>query len=79
MQDTVAEWTEGVDEVDGDAIEFVYVEWDTEIGSTNVIGLVLEDLGYDVTVTPLIMRLCGKLLQLVKQMDGCCMVTWYTR
>ena len=52
-QDTVAEWTEGVDEVDGDAIELVYVEWDTEIGSTNMIGLVLEDLGYDVTVTPL--------------------------
>lgn len=51
--DTVAEWTEGVDSVDGDAIELVYVEWDTEIASTNMIGLVLEDLGYDVTVTPL--------------------------
>ena len=52
-EDTVAEWTEGVDEVDGEAIELVYVEWDTEVGSTNMIGLVLEDLGYDVTVTPL--------------------------
>ena len=51
--DTVAEWTEGVDSVDGDAIELVYVEWDTEIGSTNMIGLVLEDLGYNVEVTPL--------------------------
>ena len=52
-EDTVAEWTEGVDKVDGDEIELVYVEWDTEIGSTNMIGLVLEDLGYNVTVTPL--------------------------
>ncbi len=52
-QDTVAEWTDGVDEVDGEEIELVYVEWDTEVGSTNMIGLVLEDLGYDVTVTPL--------------------------
>ena len=52
-QDAVDEWTDGVDEVDGDEIELVYVEWDTEIGSTNVVGKVLEDLGYDVTVTPL--------------------------
>lgn len=51
--DQVTEWTDGVNEVNGDAIELVYVEWDTEIASTNVIGIVLEDLGYDVTITPL--------------------------
>ncbi|MFA1819072.1 glycine betaine ABC transporter substrate-binding protein [Virgibacillus oceani] len=34
-------------------IELVYVEWDTEIASTHVIGKVLEDQGYDVSVTPL--------------------------
>ncbi len=34
-------------------IELTYVEWDTEVASTHVIGKVLEDLGYDVTVTPL--------------------------
>lgn len=51
--DKVTEWTDGVNEVNGDAIELVYVEWDTEIASTNVIGIVLEDLGYDVTITPL--------------------------
>ncbi|NIK12657.1 glycine betaine ABC transporter substrate-binding protein [Alkalibacillus almallahensis] len=34
-------------------IELVYVEWATEIASTHVIGKVLEDLGYDVTLTPL--------------------------
>ncbi|WP_188207058.1 glycine betaine ABC transporter substrate-binding protein [Alkalibacillus aidingensis] len=34
-------------------IELVYVEWDTEVASTHVIGHVLSDLGYDVEVTPL--------------------------
>ena len=52
-EDKVAEWVDGVDEVDGDQIKLVYVEWDTEIGSTNVVATVLEDLGYDVTITPL--------------------------
>lgn len=37
----------------GESIELVYVEWDTEIASTHVIGKVLEDLGYDVTYTPI--------------------------
>lgn len=34
-------------------VELSYVEWDTEIASTNVVATVLEDLGYDVTMTPL--------------------------
>ncbi|GIO23953.1 glycine betaine ABC transporter substrate-binding protein [Oceanobacillus sp. J11TS1] len=34
-------------------IELAYVEWDTEIASTHVVGKVLEDLGYDVTLTAL--------------------------
>ncbi|RUL53600.1 MULTISPECIES: glycine betaine ABC transporter substrate-binding protein [Lysinibacillus] len=34
-------------------INLAYVEWDTEIASTHVVGKVLEDLGYDVTLTPL--------------------------
>ncbi|HWK22428.1 MAG TPA: glycine betaine ABC transporter substrate-binding protein [Ureibacillus sp.] len=34
-------------------INLAYVEWDTEVASTNVVGKVLEDLGYDVTLTPL--------------------------
>lgn len=52
-EDEVAEWTDGVDEVDGDEIELVYVEWDTEVASTHVVAKVLEDLGYNVTATPL--------------------------
>lgn len=38
---------------DGQEITLSYVAWDTEIASTNVIGAVLEDLGYDVTLTQL--------------------------
>lgn len=34
-------------------INLAYVEWDTEVASTNVVGQVLESIGYDVTVTPL--------------------------
>ncbi|WP_026905669.1 glycine betaine ABC transporter substrate-binding protein [Paucisalibacillus globulus] len=49
----IAEWTDGVEEVDGKEIELVYVEWDTEVASTNVVAKVLEDLGFKVTVTPL--------------------------
>ncbi len=49
----VAEWTEGAEEVSGEEIELSYVEWDTEIGSTNVVKKVLEDLGFEVKITPL--------------------------
>lgn len=34
-------------------INLAYVEWDTEIASTHVVAQVLEDIGYDVSVTPL--------------------------
>ncbi|GLC87184.1 glycine betaine ABC transporter substrate-binding protein [Lysinibacillus piscis] len=34
-------------------VNLAYVEWDTEIASTHVVGQVLEDLGYEVTLTPL--------------------------
>lgn len=49
--DAVAEWTEGVEKVSGDKITLAYVAWDTEISSTNVIGAVLSDMGYDVTLS----------------------------
>ncbi len=50
-QEKVQEWTEGANQVDGEKIKLAYVAWDTEIASTNVIGMVLEDMGYDVTLT----------------------------
>lgn len=49
--DQVDTWTEGIEPSDGQAITLAYVAWDTEITSTNVIGLVLQDMGFDVTLT----------------------------
>ena len=34
----------------GESIDLVYVAWDTEIASTNVVGKVLEQNGYDVII-----------------------------
>ena len=34
-------------------INLSYVEWDTEVASTNLVGEVLKQMGYDVTMTPL--------------------------
>lgn len=34
-------------------INLAYVEWDTEVASTHVVEHVLEEMGYDVTLTPL--------------------------
>lgn len=34
-------------------VELTLVEWDSEIASSHVVGKVLTDLGYDVTITPL--------------------------
>ncbi|MBU5675352.1 glycine/betaine ABC transporter [Alkaliphilus sp. MSJ-5] len=50
-QDKVSEWTDGAHKVDGEKIKLAYVAWDSEIASTNVIGKVLEDMGYNVTLT----------------------------
>ncbi|MHC0036413.1 glycine betaine ABC transporter substrate-binding protein [Pseudoneobacillus sp. C159] len=48
--DKVSEWTTGANKVSGDKITLGYVAWDSEIASTNVIGQVLSDLGYRVTL-----------------------------
>ncbi|WP_067840195.1 glycine betaine ABC transporter substrate-binding protein [Amphibacillus sediminis] len=51
------EGTEGDNEGDANLgntdIELVYVEWDSEVASTNVIAQVLESQGYNVQVTPI--------------------------
>lgn len=52
-QDKVSEWTDGVAHVDGDRLTLAFVAWDSEIASTHMIGKVLEDIGYDVTLTVL--------------------------
>ncbi|EXJ22730.1 Glycine betaine ABC transport system, glycine betaine-binding protein OpuAC [Alkalibacterium sp. AK22] len=51
--DTAGDGAEIDTVVDGDEITLAYVSWDSEIASTNVLGLVLEDMGYDVTLTAL--------------------------
>lgn len=50
--DKVAEWVEGVEKVDGDEIELVSTPWDTERASGYVVKAVLEQQGYNVTLTP---------------------------
>ncbi|WP_028391262.1 glycine betaine ABC transporter substrate-binding protein [Bacillus cihuensis] len=50
-QDKVAEWTKGAQAGNGESIKLVYVAWDTEIASTNVIGKILEQNGYRVTLS----------------------------
>ncbi len=49
-QDKVSAWIDGVESVEGQELSLAYVAWDSEIASTNVIGTVLSDLGYDVTL-----------------------------
>lgn len=50
--DKVAEWTEGVEAVDGTSIDLVMTTWDAENFSTNVAKIVLEQQGFDVQLTP---------------------------
>lgn len=63
-EDKVAAWTEGINPVDSGTIELAYVHWDTELSSTNVVASVLEDLGYDVVLTPLDMGIAFESLSL---------------
>jgi glycine betaine/proline transport system substrate-binding protein len=49
--DKVAKWTKGAEPGNGKNIKMVYVAWDTEIASTNVIGKVLEKNGFNVTMS----------------------------
>ncbi len=50
--DKVAKWTEGVEKTDGKSIELTSTQWDSELSATYVVAEVLEEYGYDVTVTP---------------------------
>lgn len=52
-EDTSSESDDTADSGVSGEVELAYVEWDTEVASTNVIGQVLESIGYDVTLTPL--------------------------
>ena len=47
----VGQWTKGAQAGNGERVNLVYVAWDTEIASTNVIGKVLEQNGYKVKLS----------------------------
>jgi glycine betaine/proline transport system substrate-binding protein len=49
--DKVSEWTNGAQSGSGQPVNLVFVAWDSEIASTYVIGKVLEQNGYDVTLS----------------------------
>ncbi|WP_117170286.1 glycine betaine ABC transporter substrate-binding protein [Paraliobacillus sediminis] len=52
-EETVAEWTKDIDSVDGNAIEIALLPWDDAIFTANVAKIVLEQQGFDVTLTRL--------------------------
>ncbi len=51
-QDKVNEWTDGIEKSDGENIEIIATPWDSELASGEVMKLVLEQQGYQVTITP---------------------------
>lgn len=51
-EDKVAAWTEGVEDVDGEEFELVSTPWDSERASSGVLKEVMEQKGFNVTVTP---------------------------
>lgn len=50
-QDTVDEWTTGADPVDGQPIELTTTQWDDALFTGNVAAAVLDQHGFDVTLT----------------------------
>ncbi|MFJ8237765.1 glycine betaine ABC transporter substrate-binding protein [Ureibacillus sp. NPDC094379] len=50
--DKVNEWTEGVEKVNGEEIELVTTQWDTELAANAVLEEVLTKQGFKVTITP---------------------------
>ncbi|MCC5894187.1 MAG: glycine/betaine ABC transporter [Alkalibacterium sp.] len=50
-RETVDSWTENVDEVDGQSIELGSFPWDSERASSLVLTQVLEEHGFDVTLS----------------------------
>lgn len=48
--DEVKKWTDGAQKGNGEKVNLVYVSWESEIASTNVIAAALKNEGYDVTL-----------------------------
>ncbi|WP_085993387.1 glycine betaine ABC transporter substrate-binding protein [Oceanobacillus senegalensis] len=73
-RDKVESWIEGIEPVEGETVELAYVNWDTELSSTNVVALVLEELGYTVELTPLDMGIAFQSLS-KGEIDGM-LIAW---
>lgn len=50
--DKVNEWTQDIAQGNGEKVKLVSVPWDSEIASSSVVKIVLENLGYEVEVIP---------------------------
>jgi glycine betaine/proline transport system substrate-binding protein len=50
--DKVAQWTEGIPQSNGEEVNLITTQWDSELASTTVVQLVLQSLGYKVIMTP---------------------------
>lgn len=48
--DKVKKWTDGAQKGNGEKVSLVYVSWESEIASTNVIAAALKKQGYDVAL-----------------------------
>ncbi|RKQ28203.1 glycine betaine ABC transporter substrate-binding protein [Oceanobacillus halophilus] len=73
-RDRVDAWMEGIASVDDKSIELAYTNYETEIASTNVVALVLEELGYTVELTPLDMGIAFESLS-KGELDGM-LIAW---
>lgn len=73
-RETVDSWIEGIEPVENETIELAYTNFETEISSTNVVTLVLEELGYTVELTPLDMGIAFESLSL-GEVDGM-LIAW---
>lgn len=73
-RDEVETWIEGIEPVENETIELAYTNYETELSSTNVVALVLEELGYNVTLTPLDMGIAFESLS-SGEVDGM-LIAW---
>lgn len=51
-QDKVSEWTKGIAQGNGEKVKVITTPWDSEFASSSVVKVVLDQLGYEVEVTP---------------------------
>lgn len=72
--DQVESWKEDIETVDNETIEIAYTNYETEISSTNVVAIILEELGYNVELTPLDMGVAFEALS-EGEIDGM-LIAW---